>query len=134
MRIAVTGATGFIGHYIVRRLAADGHVLRCWYRPTSDRTGFEAVGSSLEWVEGGLNDAAASRALVAGCDAVVHAALYRQGSGFRGAEGELIHFVEQNVIGTLRLIEAARDAGVSRFRLHLDMCRSREDSGRPTAR
>src|SRR6185312_5563186 len=32
-----------------------------------------------------------------------------------GAEGNLLEFVEKNVTGTLRLIEAARGAGVKRF-------------------
>ena len=39
MLIAVTGATGFLGRYLVRRLASAGHRLRCWYRPSSDRSG-----------------------------------------------------------------------------------------------
>jgi len=45
----------------------------------------------------------------------VHAALYRPGTGFRGAEGDLVTFVERNVLGSLRLIETARAAGVRRF-------------------
>ena len=53
--------------------------------------------------------------LVRGVDAVVHAALYRPGTGFRGREGDLPTFVECNVLGTIRLIEAARQAGVGRF-------------------
>ena len=40
MRIAVTGATGFIGRYLVRELAAASHSLRCWHRAGSDRSGF----------------------------------------------------------------------------------------------
>ena len=54
MRIALTGATGFIGRYIAAHLAAQGHRLRCWYRHTSDRSGFEHLARSLEWVEGDL--------------------------------------------------------------------------------
>ena len=54
MRIAVTGGPGFIGHYIVRRLASSGHSLRCWYRPTSNRSGLEDV--AIEWLPGELND------------------------------------------------------------------------------
>jgi len=115
MRIAVTGGPGFIGHYILRRLASAGHSLRCWYRPTSDRSGLEDIASNVEWLPGELNDEGATQSLVAGCDAVVHAALFRPGIGFRGAEGDLIEFVERNVVGTLRLIEAARRAGANRF-------------------
>jgi len=55
------------------------------------------------------------RSLVDGVDAVVHAALYRPGAGFRGAEGDLAEFVERNVLGSIRLMEATRAADVGRF-------------------
>jgi len=113
MQIAVTGGPGFIGHYILRQLASAGHSLRCWYRPTSNRSGLEDV--AIDWLPGELNDEGAAKSLVAGCDAVMHAALYRPGMGFRGAEGDVIEFVERNVVGTLQLIEMARKAGANRF-------------------
>lgn len=116
MLIAVTGATGFLGRYIVQRLIHAGHTCRCWYRPTSDRSGFEALDTAkLEWIEGDLARPETAGPLVAGCDAVVHGALYRPGAGFRGAEGDLPTFVERNVLGTIRLIEASRAADVGRF-------------------
>ena len=114
MRIAVTGATGFLGRYIVGRLAKR-HDLRCWHRPTSDRSGFEQVAERLEWLVGELGDEAAAHELASGCEAVVHAALYHPGGGFRGGEGDLASFAEKNVVGTLKLMEAARAAGVGRF-------------------
>src|SRR6476659_8977289 len=98
MNIAITGATGFIGHYILRHLSAAGHRLRCWFRPDSNRTGLADIAASIEWVLGDLNDQPSSERLVAGCDAVVHAALYRPGTGFRGAEGDIVTFVERNVV------------------------------------
>jgi nucleoside-diphosphate-sugar epimerase len=117
MKIAVTGATGFLGRFIVAQLAGAGHRLSCWYRPTSDLSHFPASipRGSVAWVEGKLGDENASRNLVGGADAVVHAALDRPGEGFRGSEGDLIGFVETNVVGTLRLIEAAREAKVGRI-------------------
>lgn len=120
MRIAVTGATGFIGRYIVKHLTDLGHATRCWHRATSDRSGFDVAGFEIpgnlvEWVSGQLDDAADTAALVADCDVVVHAALFRPGDGFRGAEGDMVEFVRQNVLGTVRLIESARAAGVQRF-------------------
>ncbi len=121
MNIAVTGATGFLGRYLVAHLAGQGHALRLWHRPQSDRGGFEALDSQLEWVPGELGDEASGRALVEGCDAVVHSALYHPGGGFRGGEGDLVEFADRNILGTLNLIQAARRAGVGRF-LFISTC------------
>jgi len=115
MKIAVTGATGFIGRYIVEHLVEQGYVCRCWFRPDSDRSGLDKLAEHLQWLPGELGDNRACRSLVEGCDAVVHAALYRAGPTFRGGEGDLKTFIEKNVVGTIELIEAARAAGVARF-------------------
>jgi nucleoside-diphosphate-sugar epimerase len=116
MRIAVTGATGFLGRYLVGELAGAGHQLRCWYRPTSDRTGLERHAAAIEWLPGQLAEPAATHALVAGMDAVVHAAVEWAGPRNRGAgsHGAADVFLGVNLTGSLQLFQAARDAGVSR--------------------
>ncbi|MHC5108638.1 MAG: NAD-dependent epimerase/dehydratase family protein [Planctomycetota bacterium] len=115
MKVAVTGATGFLGRYIVNHLLALGHDCRCWHRAQSDRGGFQENERSIEWVPGELDDVASHHSLVQGCDAVVHSALYRPGPGFRGAEGDVPTFAQRNIVATLQLIEAARAAGAGRF-------------------
>lgn len=115
MQVAVTGATGFIGRHIVRQLVGQGHRCRCWYRAESSRQGLEDVAHAVEWVPGELGDRQASTRLLRGCEAVIHAALYHPGAGFRGSEGDLIDFARANVLGTLELVEAARGASVDRF-------------------
>lgn len=115
MKVAVTGATGFLGRYIVRHLVELGHKCRCWCRGGSDRGGFDDVEAGVEWVPGDLTDVDSMCSLIDGVDAVVHAALYRPGAGFRGAEGDLAEFVERNVLGSIRLMEATRAADVARF-------------------
>jgi nucleoside-diphosphate-sugar epimerase len=116
MRIAITGATGFLGRYIVTRLAGAGHRLRCWYRPSSDRSGFEQIADVIEWLPGGLGDRSAQGALVRGADALIHAAVQWPGPSNRagGNRGSPDLFFGTNLIGSLELFEAAFEAGVSR--------------------
>jgi nucleoside-diphosphate-sugar epimerase len=117
MRIAITGATGFLGRYLVRQLAAAGHQLRCWYRAGSDRSGLEECAGALEWLPGELGEAGAVHALVKGVDAVVHAGLARPtGTGFTAsAQSDVLAFAESNILGSLQLFQAAYEAGVPRF-------------------
>ena len=115
MRIAVTGGTGFIGRYILRQLASEGHQLRAWYRETSDLSGLEDIADNLDWRLGKLGEPEDAATLVDGCDAVVHAALYHPGGGFGTGDEDLIPFCETNIIGTLQLINEARRADVNRF-------------------
>lgn len=114
MKVAITGATGFLGHYIVRKMRAVGNDCRCWYR-SPDRCFQPDQASSVEWIPGELGDADACNQLVEGCDAVIHSGLHRSGSTFRGGEGDMEEFVRRNVLGTVQLIEAARRHNVERF-------------------
>jgi nucleoside-diphosphate-sugar epimerase len=122
MHLAITGATGLVGRYLVRHLAEAGHSLRCWYREGSDRTGFDAFAGAIEWLPGTLGDASSFRSLVAGVDGVVHAAV--EWGGRRGA-GPASHgndvFFGVNLTGTLALFQAAFEAGVERF-VHVSSC------------
>jgi nucleoside-diphosphate-sugar epimerase len=117
MFIAVTGATGFLGRYLVRHLTGAGHRLRCWYRPRSDRSGLAVAAGVIEWLPGGLADRTATADLVQGVDAVVHAAGDWEAVDGRRAAGrnDLARFAEVNLMGSLDLMETARTAGVARF-------------------
>lgn len=115
MRIAITGGTGFIGRYIVNRMTGAGHRCRCWHRPESNTNDIQ---DDVEWVPGNLSASDSMDSLVADCDVVIHSALFRpdpDATSFRGSEGDIPTFVEANLLGTIRLIEAARSAGVPRF-------------------
>jgi nucleoside-diphosphate-sugar epimerase len=115
MRIAITGATGFVGRYLVRHLAEAGHRLRCWYRPSSDRGGFDAAWP-IEWLPGQLDDPDATQKLIEGADALVHAAVQWQGPRNRGAgsHGDPNVFFGVNLTGSLQLFQAAFEARLSR--------------------
>ncbi|MEO2012853.1 MAG: NAD(P)-dependent oxidoreductase [Fuerstiella sp.] len=115
MKVAITGATGFLGRYIVRKMHAVGNSCRCWFR--SEKNCYEPQKSTdtLEWTHGELGNDAACDDLLKGCDAIVHSGLHRTGESFLASEGDVAQFVQKNVVGTIQLIEAARRAGVRKF-------------------
>lgn len=68
----VTGATGFVGAALVRRLAADGVAVRVLVRPSSDTAAVE--GSTVAVVRGDLTDPGVAARAVSGADVVYHLA------------------------------------------------------------
>jgi nucleoside-diphosphate-sugar epimerase len=98
--IALTGATGFIGNRVARRLVANGCKLQALTRATSDRS--RLSGLNIHWVEGALEDLDSLKHLVRGADAVVHCA-----GAVRGATQA--HFDRMNVDGVARLVQAVSE-------------------------
>lgn len=107
-KILVTGATGFTGGHLCRRLAREGRDVRGLVRDV-DRAE-ELVSRGVEPTVGDLRDADSLRRAVRGVDVVYHvAALYRP----ENVPRERFHDV--NAAGTRRLLEAAEEVGVDRF-------------------
>lgn len=112
MTLAVTGATGFVGHALLDRASAAGLSIRALTRrPQAARPG-------VEWVEGGLDDSAALARLVERAEAVIHIA------GVVNAP-DAAAFTASNVSGTLNVVTAAMIAGTSRF-IHVSSLSARE--------
>ncbi|MDR1053496.1 MAG: NAD-dependent epimerase/dehydratase family protein [Planctomycetaceae bacterium] len=72
MRSLITGASGFIGYHLVRRLRAAGDDVRCLVRRDSDIEFIKFP--EVEFVYGDLNDVSGLRRVVEGCDVVYHLA------------------------------------------------------------
>ncbi len=116
-RVALTGATGFIGAVVARVLAECGWRIKALTRRGSTLERLGAV--SVEPVAGSLEDEAALRHLVSGVDAVVHCA-----GAVRGAT--LADFNQVNVHGLLRLLRAAAEQRPSPRILALSSLAARE--------
>lgn len=100
--IAMTGATGFVGHALLEQALEAGLEVRALARrPQAPRPG-------VTWVEGDLADEAALARLVDGAEAVIHVAGVVNAPDAAGFEAG-------NVAGTLAVITAAKQAGVGRF-------------------
>ena len=108
-RVLVTGGAGYIGSVVAARLLESG------YRVTvldDLSTGFRAaVPEGAEFVEGRVHDTA-EKVLDGSYAAVLHFAAFSQvGESVQRPE----KYWENNVVGSFRLLEAVRTAGVGRL-------------------
>ena len=108
LKVAITGATGFIGTVLLRHLVEQGYLVKALYRPSS--TPHPEHTDSVQWLPGDLDDIESLRALVDGVDAVVHCA-----GAVRGASPK--QFEAANATGVLHLLEAMVEKKISRFLL-----------------
>ena len=107
MKTLVTGATGFIGSNVVRRLLDRGHAVRCYAEPGAPRDNL--TGLDVEVVEGDINDRLAVGRALEGCSTLYHlAAIYKLWM----PDPSLIY--EVNVEGSKTVLFAALKAGVER--------------------
>ena len=115
MRIAVTGATGLVGEFLIPHLLKHGHIVHALRRKgVRDSTKFEP-NTKLLWFDGDLMDLKSLERLVVDCEAVVHAALEHQPGRYRGGEGDdPIRFKRVNLHQTEAFLKALQEMRVAR--------------------
>ena len=102
MKLAITGATGFVGQATLNAALGEGHGVRALTRQPQRSVDHHS------WVTGTLENLASLKELVEGVDAVIHIA------GLTNTP-DPGRFEAANVTGTANMIAAAKEAGVSRF-------------------
>ena len=90
--VAVTGATGFIGHRLIYTLVSEGWKVKALTRKK------QKASESIEWIQGDLSNLPALTTLTQDVSAIIHCAGAVRGSSFND-------FVRTNVTGTENLLK-----------------------------
>lgn len=132
--VLITGISGFIAKHVARRLLQDGYCVRGTVRSTASaeavRAALRASGcddSQLSFIEADLEDDKPWRSGAAGCRFVVHVASPFPMQQPRDREA----LVPAARAGTIRVLDAALDAGVERVILTSSMVAMMYRAGRP---
>ena len=117
-KVLITGADGFIGSHLTEALVRQGHEVRAFtlYNSFSSWGWLDHcapdVRGNFEVFQGDIRDPNGVRTAMQGCDAVLHlAALIAIPYSYHSPDT----YVDTNVKGTLNVLQAARDLGVSRL-------------------
>ena len=109
----VTGGAGFVGSHLCRRLLDEGHAVRILDDLSSgQRANIAEIASRVDFHQGDVRDRTVLDVAVRDMDFVLHHAAVA--SVQTSVERPLFE-QDVNVVGTLRLLEAARLAGVKRL-------------------
>ena len=110
-RVLITGGAGFIGANLVRRLLAERYVVRVLDNFSTGQRSYLA-GLDIELIEGDILDREVVETAVTHVSGVVHSAAQ---TSVPNSVSDPIFDCRENVLGTLILLEACRQANVPRF-------------------
>ena len=105
--VLVTGATGFLGKYVVDELVEHGYQVRAFGR--NSKVGRSLENSSVSFFQGDLTKADDVLEACKGMDLVVHA------GALSTVWGPWEDFYQANVLGTKYVLEACRQTGIQRL-------------------
>ena len=107
--ILITGASGYIGSHVTRRLLEQNMPVRALVRSRAKAQAEGRLkGLEIEYVEGDVNDSPSLDQAMQGVEAVMHLVAIAIEKGRNSYE-------EVNYQGTVKVVEAAKRAGVRRF-------------------
>lgn len=112
MKTLVTGGAGFIGSNLVKQLLADGHQVTALDNLSSGYRSNLASLPDVRFIEGDIRDETAVVEAVKGAEVVFH--LAASVGNKRSIDHPLLD-ADINVMGTLKVLEAARKAGVRKI-------------------
>ncbi len=110
-RVLITGGSGFLGAWIIRRLTARGMSVRVFDIHGNRQTVASIAGDAahqLDWRVGDIRDAGGVRQAMQDCDGVIHLA----GVLTPDCSAHPVRGAEINLIGALNVFDAAHAQGI----------------------
>ena len=117
-KVLVTGATGFLGSRLAKRLVEEGYPVRALARKQSNLGALKKLGAEI--VFGDLGDKASIAAAVTGVDVIVHAAA--------GTSGTAKDSETATIQGTWNILQACRTSRVRKL-VYISSCNVYEVAG-----
>jgi UDP-glucose 4-epimerase len=111
VKLLITGATGFIGAHLVRRLAREEVQMALLIRPGSNLWRLEPLPNNATIVPGTLGELPVAHIASFAPDTVIHAAWHGVSNQHRNEPSQ----IAENLMPTVRLLEVARDAHCKNF-------------------
>jgi NADH dehydrogenase len=108
MRVLLTGASGYVGSYVLRALLRENHTPRCLVRGSAADLALQD--DAIEVATGDVTEPSSLDDALADCDAVIHLVGIIEEKRSKGVTFERIH-----VGGTRHVVEAAQRTGTDRF-------------------
>lgn len=105
MKIFITGATGYIGNNLAKRLAAEGHIVHALCRSAHKLSLLQH--KNIKLFEGDITDISSIQSAMKGCEQVYHLAAYAR----VWAKDPSIYY-KLNVGGTQNVLDAAKNTGI----------------------
>ena len=104
MKVLITGATGFLGKYVVEELKNNGYQVVAFGR--NEKIGKALIDSNVEFFKGDIENREDLLRAFQGCSAVIHAA------ALSTVWGKWNNFYKVNVLGTRNIVEICEKQGL----------------------
>ncbi len=108
--LLLTGATGLVGSFTLRRLLRENYKIRALVRPGADRSLLAGLETQVDWCEGDVLDVLSLEGALEGVTQVVHAAAV---VSFVPKDRRAMYQI--NVEGTANVVNACLQAGVKKL-------------------
>lgn len=111
MRCLVLGGGGFLGSHVSEALLGAGHSVRVFEKELVNKESVAHLLPKVEWTEGDFTNEAHVKEAVAGVDCVIHSLCTTLP---KSSNDNPVYDISSNLVSTLHLLEASRDAGVKK--------------------